>query len=283
MKRGLNYSLIFDSCVVIKHLTIGSTQTNGKPNWRLYKARQRQRQKDAENIRKKDQRKRKSKERTKSRQITPTQGNESQAFPRRMAKKRALDSVRKNLPASPRKKVAVVAALVESPSTRKALEHMGRVRSPEDEEDTRIATAALNDMATALDATKNKRSNDARAAVNVGVSLVSGEVISNARLRTKIAKRLNINRGRVSKGFQHRTKILRGEKQCWTYTERRTRSDALSTEVRKLAHNFWGGPEVSRRTGNKKDTIRKRIAPKVYVQHEKQILEMTQTEAFLAF
>ena len=146
-----------------------------------------------------------------------------------------------------------------------------------------MATAALNDIATTLGTTKNKRSDDARATVNVGGSLISGEAVSNARLGTKIAKRLNINRGRVSKGFQHRTKILRGEKRCWTYTECKTRSDALSEEVRKLVHNFWAGPEVSHRTGNKKDTIRKRIAPKVYVQHEKQILEMTQTEVFLAY
>ena len=137
----------------------------------------------------------------------------------------------------------MVAALVESPSTRKALEQLGHVRSPEDEDDTRIATAALNDIATALGTTKNKRSDDARATVNVGVSLISGKAVSNARLRTKIGKRLNINKGRVSKGFQHRTKILRGEKRCWTYTERKTRSDALSEEVRKLAHDFWAGPE----------------------------------------
>lgn len=145
-----------------------------------------------------------------------------------------------------------------------------------------MATAALNDIATALGTTKNKRSDDARATVNVGVSLISGKAVSNAWLRTKVAKRLNINRGRVSKGFQHCTKILQEGKQCWTYTELKTRSDALSEEVKKSGHDFWAGPEVSRRTGNK-GTIQKRIALKVYVQHEKQILEMTQTKVFLAF
>ena len=234
---------------------IGSTKSTGKPDWRLYKARQRQRQKDVMEAKKKNQRQRKSKERSKTRQAIPQQNKERPAFPSRMAKKRALDSVRKSLPYSPRKKVAVVAALVESPSTRKALEQLGHVRSPEDEDDTRIATAALNDIATALGTTKNKRSDDARATVNVGVSLISGEAVSNARLRTKIAKRLNINRGRVSKGFQ----LLRGEKRCWTYTERKTRSDALSEEVRKLAHDFWAGPEVSCRTGNK--TLSERGSP----------------------
>ena len=36
--------------------------------------------------------------------------------------------------------------------------------------------------------------------------------------------------------------------------KRKTRSDALSEEVRKLVHDFWAGPEVSCRTGNKKHT-----------------------------
>lgn len=138
-----------------------------------------------------------------------------------MAKKRTID-LRKTLPLSPRKKVAVVAALIESPTTRKSLEAVGQLRSPEDADESRLATAALNDMATALNATKSKQSNDARAAVNVGVSLISGEEVSNSRLRSKLAKKLNINRNRVSRSFQHCTKILRGERQCWTYTERQT-------------------------------------------------------------
>lgn len=48
-----------------------------------------------------------------------------EAFPSRMAKKQAL-------------KAALVAALIESPTTHGMLENMGHVRSPE-EEDTQIA------------------------------------------------------------------------------------------------------------------------------------------------
>ena len=107
-----------------------------------------------------------------------------------MAKKRAIDSVRKTLPLSPPKTVAVVAALIESPTTRKSLEAVGQLKSPEDTDESRLATAALNDMATALNATKSKQSNDARAAVNVGVSLISGEEVSNSRLRSKLAKKV---------------------------------------------------------------------------------------------
>ena len=85
-------------------------------------------------------------------------------------------------------------------------------------------------------------------------------------------------------GVKHRTRLLRGEKPCCTLTERRTRADAFSAEDRKLAHNFWASPLVLRRTGNKKDSrVRKHLGPNLYVTHEKLILEMTQTEAFLEF
>ena len=262
-----------------------SSKIDGKPNWRLYKARQRQRQKNEVEKNKEGQKKQQAKHRMKVRQAKRAHIKRAgEAFPSRMAKKRALDLAKESLPATPAKKAALVAALIESPTTRGMLENMGHVRSPEEEEDAQIAAAAFKDVSTALQTTKRKRSNDARAAVNVGMSLLCGEAVSKARLRTKVAKKLSINRGQVSKGVKHRTRVLRGEKHCWTLTERRTCSDTFSAEVRKLAHNFWASPLASRRTGNKKDSrVRKRLGPNLYVTHEKQILEMTQTEAFLEF
>ena len=161
---------------------------------------------------------------------------------------------------------------------------MGQVRSPEDAQEVEIAKAPFKTFQQCSMQQNTKRTNDARTAVNVGVSLVSGEAVLNAHLRNKVAKKLNINRRHMTKGFQRRNRILRGNKHCWTYTERRTRSDAILAEDWKLAHEFWTSPEVSRRTGNKKDSgIRKRIGPNLYVTHKKQVLDMTQTEAFLEF
>ena len=84
---------------------------------------------------------------------------------------------------------------------------------------------------------------------------------------------LNINRKRISKAFNHRTKVLKSKKSCWTYNERRIRLDAVPTEHRKLVHDFWASPDISWPTPNKKDTVGKRLAPKTYVMHPKQILE----------
>ena len=102
-------------------------------------------------------------------------------------------------------------------------------------------------------------------------------------MKTKVSKMLNINRKRISKAFNHQTKVLKSKKLCWTYTKRQTRSDAVPTEHRKLAHDFWASPDIFQTTPNKKDIVLKRLAPKTYVTHPKQILEKTQTEAFLEF
>lgn len=71
----------------------------------------------------------------------------------------------------------------------------------------------------------------------------------------------------------------------------RMRSDAIPTEHRKLAHDFWSSPGISRPTSNKKDMIRKLLTvirettyrETTYTSHPKQILDKTQTEVYLEF
>ena len=97
-----------------------------------------------------------------------------EAFPNRTSRKRAVDTTRANLPSSPRKKVAVIASLVESPTTQHTLERLGYLNSPENQEDVRMASAILEDAKTALQATtKRKRSNDAGAATHFSLSVLS--------------------------------------------------------------------------------------------------------------
>jgi len=65
--------------------------------------------------------------------------------------------------------------------------------------------------------------------------------------------------------------------------KRKTCSDVIPEEEKKMAHDFWTSPGISRPTGNKKDVSRKRIGPNDYIEHEKQILEKTQTEVYNEF
>ena len=134
-----------------------------KPNWRLYKAKQRARKK-AEN----------EKKASTNVHVSPNAVRRG-AFPNRTSRKRAVDTTRTYLPSSPRKKVAVIASLVESPTTQHTLQRLGYLNSPENREDERMAPAILEDAKTALQATKRKRSNDARAATHVSLSVLSAK------------------------------------------------------------------------------------------------------------
>ena len=69
----------------------------------------------------------------------------STAFPTRMAKKRQVDLVKSHLPKRPAKKVAVVAALMESPTTKSGLKGKGLIPSAKNRE-AGVALSAMREM-----------------------------------------------------------------------------------------------------------------------------------------
>ena len=82
----------------------------------------------------------------------------------------------------------VIASLVQSPTTQHALQRLGYLKSPENQEDVRMASAVLEDAETALQATKRKRSNDDRAATHVSLSFLSGEKVNSGKLKVRSHK-----------------------------------------------------------------------------------------------
>ena len=163
-----------------------------KPNWRLYKARQRARQKAEQ-------------ETPLSKSVpVPSPNAVRQAFPNRTAPKRAIDTAKAILPRIARKKSVVVSSLIESPTTRQSLQQCGHVKSPENEEGLLIASSILQDAAAAVQATnmKRKRSNDDLTSTQVSLSFISGEKVSSKRLKSKVSKRLGIIRKRLSTAFK---------------------------------------------------------------------------------
>lgn len=129
---------------------------------------------------------------------------------------------------------------------------------------------------------KDGRPEDKRVAASIGLAMVCGETVAKGNLRKPVAEALNINRHRIAMSLSHPFNMLI-DLTSWTYTERKTRSDAIPDEHKKAAHEFRASPSISRPTGNKKDVLGQRVSPKVYISHEKQILEKTQTEAYLEF
>ena len=196
-----------------------------KPNWRLYKARQRARQKA-------------EKETPLSKSVpVPSPNAVRQAFPNRTAPKRAIDTAKAILPRITRKKIVVVSSLIESPTTRQSLQQCGYVKSPENEEGLQIASSTLQDATAAVQATnmKRKRSNDDLTSTQVSLSFISGEKVSSKRLKSKVSKRLGTIRKRLSTAFKHRIKTRRSDNSSWLYSKKRTRSDAVPAEHCKFA------------------------------------------------
>ena len=101
-----------------------------------------------------------------------------------------------------------------------------------------MATAIIEDLSTVVSVTKRKRNIDSTSAVRVWLSFACGESVQQNGLTGAVAKELNINRRRVSSSMQHRQLVLEDKSRSWLFTERKTRSDAVSDEHRKLAHDF---------------------------------------------
>ena len=119
-------------------------------------------------------------------------------FPSWMAKKWAVDKAKNALPNSPWRRTEVLAALLDSPNTRKSLSEVATINSPEQEGEVRLARALISDLSSALDATKHKRSDGARATMCVGLSMLRGSTVAEGNTRKSLSEALNINRRTVA-------------------------------------------------------------------------------------
>ncbi|CAC5408431.1 unnamed protein product [Mytilus coruscus] len=195
-------------------------------------------------------------------------------------KHRAIKRLKNALPRTPKRRSATLAAYLQhtkSPAV-EILRQAEVVSSPEDQMGMAIEKAALEDIKTAIDSCKTKRSKDSVTSMNVLVASISGEKVTETRCRKNLAKKLGLPVRRLSRGNRIRTTILKSEKSCWAYVCRKTRKDALSEETKRLAFNFWMKPGISHPTGNKADVKRERIGPKTYSSHQVYLVEKTQTE-----
>ena len=118
---------------------LGSSSKPKKYDWALYKRNERPRAKEA--MKKKEE---KAKRKRSEAEVSGT------AFPTRMSKKRRVDRVKAHLPESPAKKVAVVAALIESPTTKKGLLSKGIISSAEKSDEAEVALSAMRDTREAI-------------------------------------------------------------------------------------------------------------------------------------
>lgn len=86
-------------------------------------------------------------------------------------------------------------------------------------------------------------------------------------------------------GFDRRSVRYRQEASDVLYLrmQKRTRSTAISTTTTNKVHKFFLSPQISRPMPSKQDVIRIRVAPRIYEDVSKQVLECSLTEAYTTF
>ena len=141
----------------------------------------------------------------------------------------------------------------------------------------------IGDVTSVITQEKSKRNDESRKVMNVGISMLCGGLVKTSGLASSAASTLGVNRRRIAMAIQRRAIALSNTESAWTYTQRKTRSDAINEEVKRTVFDFWCSPGISRRTGNKKDVKRKQLGPDDYAEHEKQITEKTQREIYIEF
>ncbi|CAC5378625.1 unnamed protein product [Mytilus coruscus] len=197
---------------------------------------------------KETERKRKYRKRKREENINDQRQNEDlnmrNTFENRTEKHRALKKLKLALPKSPDRRVTTMVAYLQnsnSPTVRK-LQSSEVISSPEEIEEHKTSKALTEDLKTVIDNCKRKRSDDFLKTMNVIISSVSGEKISDNKCRKKLARKLGLPVRRVSRGHAIRTRILKSEKSSWTYTNRKTRSDAITPDTKKRIYEFWCKP-----------------------------------------
>lgn len=124
-------------------------------------------------------------------------------------------------------------------------------------------SSIIIDMKIALDHSKGQRSDNARKTISIITSVVNGNEVQKNRMKLKVARNLGLPAKTLAKGQKSRTRVLQTEKSSWTYTLRKTRSDAMSKDEKKTVYDFWLSPSISRPTGHKKVIKRVRLGPHI--------------------
>ncbi|VDI41069.1 Hypothetical predicted protein [Mytilus galloprovincialis] len=164
-------------------------------------------------------------------------------FSNRMDKARSIKKLKQALPITPNKRAAVLSAYVDC---NRILKSPG-VKKFHDSFEESVEKMAIRNIQDVITSVKHKRNGEAKAALNILTSSVSGENISDRKRATK------------------------------------SLANILGNEPKRIVHDFWLQSNVSRPTNNKNDIKRVRISPNVYSSHSCYILEKTQTEVFLQF
>ena len=97
-----------------------------------------------------------------------------------------------NLPATPRKRAAVLSSYLSSTKspTIDIMQKLNKISSPEDTKNVEMSKAILTDIKGVID--------DARATINILSAAVNGENVKNSKCRIQLSQKLGFNPRRMT-------------------------------------------------------------------------------------
>ncbi|CAC5405734.1 unnamed protein product [Mytilus coruscus] len=208
-----------------------------------------------------------------SEQVVRTYSKEEldNSFNTKISKCRSLKKMKNALPRTQTKRAALIPSYIQikrasTSPTVATLQKLQILTSNEQKEMCAMGSSIIKDIKVALDYSKGQISDDARKTGSIITSAVNGNEVQKNRIKLKVARNLGLPAKTLAKGRRSRTSVLQTEKSSWTYTSRKTKSDAMSEDEKKTVYEFWLSPSISRPTG-KKDIKRVILGPKIYSSH----------------
>lgn len=128
--------------------------------------------------------------------------NAKTVFSSRTKKFRAMKRLKASLPATPRKRAVVLSSYLQSKNspTVNYLQGLKIIPSETFTESVTMAESILGDMKEVINNTKHKRTDDARATVNIMSAAINGDGAKKARCKMRLSRKLGLTPKRLSTG-----------------------------------------------------------------------------------
>lgn len=170
-----------------KGKTVLNDDSGEASKWAVYKRGQRERKSKLQLKLTDTQKKKIYREKRKLQQQNSQEIENIYVFPNRMSKLRAKRKLEAALPRTPERRSAVLMSVFEGTHVRRCLD---------------FETSVLRDLKETVTELKSKRSDDARAALNVITASIAGGNVTASRSSSTLAKSLGISRRRIAGKLQ---------------------------------------------------------------------------------
>ena len=161
-------------------------------------------------------------------------------------------------------KQAVMRSVWNSPITRELLPPETRRVCAETEAREKIVRGLLQSLSEV-------KTSKTRAQLATKHAILTAAVTNGTRVSARqTARLLGVHHRNVAMAAQRRASMVSAVHIQWTLSVRKTRSDATTSAVKDIVHAWWVAE--TRPSPNRKDVVRKWVAPKTYVEHHAQYL-----------